>query len=79
MTRYSKLLDKRQIEKGTFSKEQVGDRFKIARRDLEASIVRRAARDNGRSAALSPFGNPHVRSRVRSGIPQDSGLASHQF
>ncbi len=37
MTRYSKLLDKRQIEQGTFSWEQVEDRIKIARRDLEAS------------------------------------------
>jgi len=37
MTRYSKLLDKRQIEQGTFSRDQVEDRLKIARRDLEAS------------------------------------------
>ena len=37
MTRYSKLLDKRQIEQETFSREQVGDRLKIARRDLVAS------------------------------------------
>ncbi len=27
------------------------------------------------NGSTSPFGNPHVRYRVRSGIPQDSGLA----
>lgn len=37
MTHYSKLLEKGQIEKGTFSREQVEDCLRIARRDLTAS------------------------------------------